>query len=56
MVYFMGAFDSCMIAGGVVSIIHAKLSGCHRTPNQFQNLKLLSFNVASARPGIMHCW
>ena len=28
-VYFMGAFDSFTIAEGVVSIGHAKLSGCH---------------------------
>ena len=28
-VYFMGAFDSLTIAEGVVSIGHAKLSGCH---------------------------
>ena len=35
MVYFMGAFDSFMRAEGVVSISHAKLSGCHR-PSSFR--------------------
>lgn len=32
-VYFMGAFDSFMIAEGVVTIIHAKLSYSHRPIN-----------------------
>ena len=31
----MGAFDSFMRAEGVVSISHAKLSGCH-CPNSFR--------------------
>ena len=34
-VYFMGAFDSFTIAEGVISIGHAKLSGC-RHPISFR--------------------